>query len=483
MASTITLPLWIVILAGVLATIGLLDRLLMPGMRWILRRRLNKAIDRLNTKLSLHIQPFKLTKRRDLTDRLLFDPEVLKAVEEHAAQNDVPREFALDQAKRYAHEIIPSFSAYAYFKIGTRLARKISELLYRVRLGVASDEALKDIDPDATVVFVINHRSNMDYVLLTYMAAKSSALSYAVGEWARVWPLQQLIRSMGAYFIRRESNNELYRKVLSRYVHMATSAGVTQAVFPEGGLSRDGALRPPKFGLLNYMVSGFDPRGPRDVLFIPVGLNYDRVLEDRMLLNANKAILENKPPKFNFKASVLLKFLGRAFWLRLQGKWHRFGYACVSFGRPISLRQYMANNAVDFRTVEGKERFSAVGDLGEELMRHVGNVVPGLPVALVSHVLLEAAPRKISGFELKGLVFDLMQELEQSEHYVHVPHSDREYAVDVGLRMLTLRRLVSEDEELYAMVENERDMLQYYANSIAHLVKTNEKSVDSQVLS
>src|SRR4029079_9995657 len=115
-------------------------------------------------------------------------------------------------------------------------------------------------------------------------AADRTALSYAVGEWARVWPLQTLIRSTGAYFVRRNSGDPLYRRVLERYIHMATAAGVPQAVYPEGGLSRDGRLRPPKLGLLDYMLRGFDPRGERDLVFIPVGINYDRVLEDRTLL-------------------------------------------------------------------------------------------------------------------------------------------------------------------------------------------------------
>ena len=154
------------------------------------------------------------------------------------------------KAERYAREIVPSFSAYAYFKIGARLARRVSQALYRVRLGYTNDEALKAVPPDRSVVFVINHRSNMDYVLVTYVAATSSALSYAVGEWAQVWGLRGLIRSMGAYFIRRNSRDPLYRKMLARYVDMATKAGVVQAIFPEGGLTRDGALRPPKLGLL-----------------------------------------------------------------------------------------------------------------------------------------------------------------------------------------------------------------------------------------
>ncbi len=153
----------------------------------------------------------------------------------------------MEKVRRYAREIVPAFSAYAYFRVGTRIARAVSHMLYRVRIGVRNDEALAAVDPASSVIFVINHRSNMDYVLVTYVAATSSALSYAVGEWAKVWGLSNLIRSMGAYFIARDSGEALYRKVLSRYVHMATAAGVTQAIFPEGGLSRDGKLRPPKF--------------------------------------------------------------------------------------------------------------------------------------------------------------------------------------------------------------------------------------------
>ncbi len=124
----------------------------------------------------------------------------------------------------------------------------------------------------------------MDYILLSYLAAEKTALSYAVGEWARIWPVQGLVRATGAYFVRRDSKDPLYRRVLERWVAMATANGVPQAVYPEGGLSKDGALRPPKLGLIDYMLRGFDPKGPRDLVFVPVGVNYDRVLEDRTLL-------------------------------------------------------------------------------------------------------------------------------------------------------------------------------------------------------
>lgn len=470
MPSEVTLPFWFVALAAVFASAGVIDRLLMPSVRWALRRRANRAIDELNTRLKLHIQPFKLTKRQVLIDRLVYDPVVLDAVSEHARETGQPHEVAIEHAKRYAREIVPSFNAYAYFRIGTRAARRLSEALYRVRLGYRNDEALKAVDPDAAVVFVINHRSNMDYVLVTYVAASSSALSYAVGEWAQVWGLRGLIRSMGAYFIRRDNSNALYRKILARYVQMATQAGVVQAMFPEGGLTRDGQLRPAKLGLLSYMVSGFDPQGSRDIVFIPVGLNYDRVIEDRMQVAAGAKEAEGGKARFRFSPWVLAKFLGNAAWLKMRGRWHRFGYACVSFGEPLSLRRHLAWRAVDLRTAAPERKAAEIERLGTILMQRVGDVVPALPVSLVATVLLEAAGSPRTRFEIKGRVFDLIRLLEANGAYVHIPRQDRDYALDVGLRMLTLRHLAIEDgEDTFRANPDETALLQYYASSIAHL--------------
>ena len=465
--TTVTLPLWVFIVLGALALLALVDRLLLPSMRWALRRRANRAIDELNTRLKLHIQPFKLTKRQVLIDQLIYDPEVLHAAEEYAREQKVPREVAMDKVKRYAREIVPSFSAYAYFRVGTRIAKRLSQMLYRVRIGYKNDEALKNVDPDSSVVFVINHRSNMDYVLVTYVAASSSALSYAVGEWAQIFGLRNLIRSMGAYFIRRDSRDALYRKVLARYVHMATTAGVVQAIFPEGGLSRDGRLRPPKFGLLSYMVASFDPHGRRDVVFIPVGVNYDRVLEDRILTSAANTA-PGEVPAFRFQPLVFTRHFFRHLWMAARGHWHRFGYTCVSFGEPMSLRKYLAEQKVDFRLLPAEARHAEIERLGRRLMDAVGAVVPALPVSLVATALLES-DGPLTRFELKARVSALIDTLEGTGAYVHIPRADRDYAIDVGLRMLTLRHLVTEEEGSYRANPQELVLLRYYANAIAHL--------------
>ena len=250
MTAPVTLPVWLFALILAFAAVSFSTHFLFPSVRWVLRRRLERAVARLNERLDRPIEPFRLLRRYDLIQRLLYHPEVMQAIVEYAAENGVREDVAFEQARRYAREIVPSFSAFAYFGLGLRGARWLSNTLYRVRLGRHEDTALSTIGSEATVVFVMNHRSNMDYVLVTHLAANRSALSYAVGEWAQVWPLSRLIRSMGAYFIRRRSRDGLYRKVLRRYVQMATSGGVTQAIFPEGGLSLDGALAPPKLGLL-----------------------------------------------------------------------------------------------------------------------------------------------------------------------------------------------------------------------------------------
>src|SRR6478735_6058751 len=395
MGTQVTLPLWAAFILTLLAVWAAVDRILVPSVRWAVRRRTNRAIEELNTKLKLRIQPFKLTERQVLIDRLVFDPDVLRAAEEYSLQTGVPNEVAMEKVKRYAREIVPAFSAYAYFRVGTRIARAVSHMLYRVRIGVRNDEALAAVDPASSVIFVINHRSNMDYVLVTYVAATSSALSYAVGEWAQVWGLRGLIKSMGAYFINRDSREALYRKVLARYVHMATSAGVTQAIFPEGGLTRDGRLRPPKFGLLSYMISGFDHLGTRDVVFVPVAVNYDRVLEDRMLTSA--AVPEpGKKPVYGFNARVFTQHFFNHIWMAMRGEWYRFGYTCVSFGEPVSLRKYVAEAGIDFRLLSSDAKHAETEKLGNALMQAVGRVVPALPVSLVATAMLQAGDNPLS---------------------------------------------------------------------------------------
>ena len=469
MTETITLPVWVAVMAGALALWAFLYLLLIPGGSWFVRRRVNRMIDELNTRLQLQIPAFQQTKRQVLIDRLTYDSKVMEAVEAEAQGSHVPREVLIRRVEGYAREIVPSFNAFAYFRIGYYLARRTVQLLYRVRLGYSDDEALSRIEPAASVVFVMNHRSNMDYVIVAYLAASRSALSYAVGEWARIWPLQTLVRSLGAYFVRRRSGDPLYRQVLARYVQAATAGGVVQAIYPEGNLSRDGRLRRPRLGLINYMVSAFDPEGERDLVFIPVGINYDRVLEDRVLVHELDP--ESDPYGRTHVIATLVKFVVHQASLMLRRRWYRFGYACVNFGSPISMRAYVHRHEIDFRAMGSAARFAAVETLGSELLDAVASAIPVVPVPLVATVFARCPELAMSELEIKAQAQSLIDELERGGAYVHVPRGDRDYEVAAGLRMLTLRHFVEESGGLYRASENAHEILRYYANSIEHFLR------------
>ncbi|MBZ0113844.1 MAG: 1-acyl-sn-glycerol-3-phosphate acyltransferase [Thermoanaerobaculia bacterium] len=478
MSTTLAVPLWIFLLMVLATGWALLDRLLLPSVRWFLRERANRVLDEVGSRLRLEIRPFQLTRRRALIDRLVYDPEVVTEAQVFAEAEGMPRQVAMEQVERYAREIVPAFNAFFYFRFGYWVARHLARTLYRVRLGFA-DEAIHGDPGDASVVFVINHRSNMDYILVSYLASTSTALSYAVGEWARIWPLESLLKAMGAYFVRRRSRNALYRKVLQRYVQMATAAGVPQAMFPEGGLSRDGRLRPPKLGLLDYIVRGFDGERGRDVLFVPVALNYDRTLEDRTLLLDRELDAESlagpesgRPRRSWVHASAtLFSFVARQLGLVLRGRWYRFGYACVNFGEPVSLNAYLAQADAGPQQLPKEERFALVSSLAEELMARIGDLVPVTPVSLVATVLLRSESEGLSELAIKGEVWNLAEDLRASGAKVYLPRGDGEYAVHVGLRMLRLRRLVDEKAGIFRVRDEERLILEYYAHSIGHLVR------------
>src|SRR5262245_47328880 len=452
-----------------LAAWALYEHVVAPMLRFMVTHPSNQVIDELGERLRIGIRPFQRTKRQALIHRLLTDPRVQVAAEHFARESRTSVPAALRRVERYAREIVPAFNAYIYFRIGYLLGRWIARSLYRVRLGYLDSEGIAGIAPDATVVFVMNHRSNMDYVLAAYLAADQAALSYAVGEWARIWPLSALVRAMGAYFVRRNSKDELYRRVLERYIAMATEAGVPQALFPEGGLTRDGRIREPRLGVIDYMMRGFRIDGEHDLVFVPLGINYDRVLEDRSLLRA----LDPDARRVGRARALwnLLGFAWRNLRLMLASEWHRFGYACVNFGSPVSMRGYCRARGVDFQRIAGEERRRETAALGEHLMRAVARIVPVVPVPLIATVFVRNPGRALAAIELKTEVERIIERLDQAAARVYVPRRDLDYALDAGLRMLLMRHLVDERDGSYAAREAELPLLRYYANSIAHLVE------------
>ena len=450
MFQRVEIPVWLLVLGLGFATVTFASHFLFPSVRWFFRKWAERAVARINLRLDRPIEPFKLARRQDMIVRLLYDRQVLEAVSEHAIETGVPGSVAFEEARRYAREIVPGFSATAYFGFAIRAARRLSRALYRVRIGKV-DAALANIDRKATVIFVMNHRSNMDYVLVTWLVANRSAISYAVGEWARVWPLSAMIRAMGAYFIRRGSRNTLYRRVLARYVQMATDEGTTQAIFPEGGLSLDGRVGAAKMGLLSYIYSGFDLRADRDVIFVPVGLAYDRVLEDRLLTEAH---LEGTR-QFRARPLAIAAFVARMVWRMIRARFAGFGTAAAGFGRPVSLRAFL----------QGAE--PSTEGLGALLMAEIAKVVPILPVPLVAAALLDGA---VDRKALRVRMAELQAQLMAVDAVLKLPPQGLDRTLSEGLTPLMARGLVVEGDAGLAAAPEAAAMLKFYAAPVLQVL-------------
>ncbi len=467
MSDQISISLWLLLLLLVVAGIAVLDRVLIPSTRWFLRRRINRVLDEIGTRLDIEIRPFQLTKRQVLIDRLVYDPQVIEAIKEYAVQHDMPQEVVQGKVVVYARETVPSFNAYLYFRIGYWIAKKIARLLYRVRVGLLDGSQYASLDPDSTVIFVMNHRSNMDYILVAFLAAERTTLSYAVGEWAKIWPLQMLIRAMGAFFVRRRSGNPLYRKVLERYIDMATREGVCQAVFPEGGLSKDGRLQKPKLGLIDYMLRGFSRESDRDIVFIPVGINYDRTLEDRSLLRARDLAADRR--SWWFVLWTTARFIAHSLVLMVLSRWRRYGYACVNFGTPLSVKAYCRETDTDFSTLKRNRRFVEIEKLSNRLMAGIAKVVPVLPVSLVSTVLIEAPGGEMDILEIEKRSNKMIDELKaEGAPIFEVPRSTRARTIADAVEFLRIRRMITVSGRLFKAKPEEIATLEYYANSIGH---------------
>jgi glycerol-3-phosphate O-acyltransferase len=302
---------------------------------------------------------------------------------------------------------------------------------------------------DASVVFVMNHRSNIDYVLMAHLMAYRAALSYAAGEWAYVWPLGRLIGGMGAFFVRRGTGDDLYRRVLERFIQMAVEGGLTQVFFPEGGLSRDGKPREPKIGLLDYMLRRFDPEAC-DILFVPVGVNYDWVLEDHSLLQPGgpEAGLRGRGGLFASAAGSVVRNLMQA----RRGGSFRLGTAALGVGTPVSARDYAGSRRIEFRELEREDRIEEVKNLARLLMQAVNDSVPSVAVPLVALALIEAPERTLPE---NGLILRARS----------LAQGDEPLDYEAAIRTLVMRQLVEAERGGYRPAPGAEKILVYYANS------------------
>jgi len=442
----------------------------LPSVSAATRRAARNAIRQFGVRLDR----YKLMRRGVIRGELLGDPVIAQALEQHCRAHGISQMEARVRVEEYVEEIVPFFNVLSYYRLGYNLARGLLRLLYRVSSEYQDRAVLDAIPRRDVVVYLMNHRSNADYVVVAFVLARAVSISYAVGEWARVWPLEYVFKSFGAYFIRRRYREPLYHTVLERYVQLITRNGVTQGIFLEGRLSRDGLLGLPKLGLLDYIARTLrDPGFDRDIWLVPVALNYDRVLEDRSLI---QELLEDgrRPSRWRQFAGVtrfLLVNLARF----LTGNLRRYGRAAVNFGTPFSLRRWVTDHP-DVLDLPREARLPQLEGLARAVMDRIGGIMPVTPVPLVAAALLSFG---------RDLVRrdDLLERLDEYRDHLmataaRLVHADQGVSaiVERAWKSLDLRRLVVAEGEAFLILPRQRPLLEYYANSIQHLLPAHRPS-------
>lgn len=478
-----------------------------------LNRRLEKNLREFFESPDLYRQRFKFTNKLVIKHQLLGDAVLNEMILDEARKNKEDLERVRKRVESYIEEIVPAFNLFAYYRIGYPLARMVTGSLYDSVVDQQRRHVIENLGDDAAPVFTMNHRSNFDYVLLAYVLAGKASISYAVGEWARVWPLEHLFKAFGSYFVRRGYKEPLYHKILERYVQLIAQNGVTQAIFPEGGLSRDGLMRPPRLGLITWLAQlEADRDFDRNLVFVPIGVNYDRVLEDRHLVREARGIRKETGFWKKFVVLVIAPFTiltilvtnGTRF---LIGQRKLHGHASISFGEPIHLKKWMADKGVKFGECTSEERRRLVEAFGDDLQDQIASAVPATPVTLLAVTLLDHGERRWRFTELVQATNETRAELRRrdvrivtgaafarfrhalvahdSEPSVSAPLKKRpgelrdidlaftdqeetEEYVRFALRLLRRNRIVTKRGGQWQVRPKRQDLLRYYANSLAH---------------
>jgi len=395
-------------------------------------------------------------------------------VKEYAAENSVDEAIAWRRVEAYIDEIVPFFNILTYYKIGLAVSRVLLSFFYKVSAEQAAGPSPAPVPRDAVVIYLMNHRSNADYVLVGYVLSGRVAISYAVGEWARTFPLEYIFKSFGAYFIRRKYREKLYHTVLERYVQLITRNGVTQGIFLEGGLSRDGKLGKAKIGLLDYVLGvARDPAMRHRLYIVPVAINYDRVLEDRSLLRELDAREGRKRPPRHAQFAEVLRYVWWNLARLVARKWKRYGRAAVVIGEPFPLAPWLDREDREtggFFTIQRPERLARVQRLSDSVLERIAAIIPVTPVTLACAAIQSFDGDFISHDQLLARIEEMRDVLRELNARVIHREGSVEEIFDRAWRMLHMRRILVRVGAGYAILPGNRPLVSYYANSISHLL-------------
>ena len=228
------------------------------------------------------------------------------------------------------------------------------------------------------VMLVPSHKSHVDYLIISWVFHDRGLLPphIAAGANMNFFPMGPIFRRCGAFFLRRTFKGDpLYPVVFAAYMRKLLREGYNVEFFIEGGRSRTGKTLPPRLGLLTYIVDAVLDGGTRDVQFVPVSVDYERIVEAASYereLSGGKKNAED--------LSGLLR--ARRVLTR------RYGRLYVAFDEPLSMRAWLAEHEGGAEGPPKGERHRAIGRLGHHLAWRLSRSTTVMPISLVATALL-----------------------------------------------------------------------------------------------
>lgn len=408
-----------------------------------------------------------LSTRRLLVDQVLASEPVREAITEQARRDKSKPEDAWKKAHAYAWEIAADYS--------NPVVRSASFLLSHVWNQIYDGvlvhhlDKVKEAAPGHEVVYVPCHRSHMDYLLLSYLLYERGIVPphIAAGINLNLPVVGTLLRKGGAFFMRRSfRGNPLYSAVFTEYVAQLVSGGYSLEYFIEGGRSRTGRLLPPKGGMIAMTVRAFLRQPRKPVLFQPVYIGYEKLLEGKSYLHE----LSGRPKE---KESIWT-----LLWNIPKVLKQNYGQVVVNFGEPIPLNGVLATHAPEWngKPVSEEDKPAWLSDtidtLAQNIQVNINRAADVNPINLLALALL-STPKHAMGeadlFAQIELSKTLLAELPYSDRVTVTPHTPERiiaHGEDIGV----LRRIKHPMGDVLSFDSDDTAVLMsYYRNNVLHL--------------
>ncbi|UTW08795.1 glycerol-3-phosphate 1-O-acyltransferase PlsB [Pseudomonas benzenivorans] len=403
--------------------------------------------------------------RRNLVKGLVHGPLVRQAIGEECERSGISPEKAEAQALRYGNEIA---SDYAYTAIRF-LELVLSWFWNKIYDGIRVNhiEGVQEAAQGHEVIYVPCHRSHIDYLLLSYLLFRNGLTPphIAAGINLNMPLIGGLLRRGGAFFMRRSfKGNPLYTAVFNEYLHTLFSKGFPVEYFVEGGRSRTGRMLQPKTGMLAITLRSFLRSHRLPVVFVPVYIGYERVLEGRTYLGELRGASKKKESIFDiFKVIGALK--------------QRFGQVWVNFGEPLKLAEFLDQQQPDWREQDYAGQFrpawlnETTHRLGQRVAQRLNEAAAINPVNLVALVLLSTSKLALDDSALArvlDLYLALLRQVPYSPHTT-LPEGDGRALIDYVKGMDLLAEQRDALGKILYLDEHNAVLMTYYRNNVLHI--------------